>query len=240
VTLLRVQGVTHHYGGNPALRDIDLVINAGERVALIGPSGSGKSTLLRLLNGSLTPTTGEIFIAGQALSPLRGPARRALQQQVGTIYQQLHLVENLRVIHNVNAGQLGRWPWPKALFSLVWPQEVETARKALAQVGIAEQLYRRTDQLSGGEQQRVALARVLVQAPQILLADEPIASLDPERSREVLELLTAQAPTTLVMSLHTPALAQQFCNRLIGLREGRVLFDAPTCSAAQLAQLYQL
>lgn len=167
-----------------ALTNINLQVYPGDRMALVGPSGAGKSTLLQLLNGSLSPSSGEMLSFGQPWVQLSPRRRRKLQRQIGTIYQQFHLVPTLQVIHNVNAGHLGRWPWPKALWSLVVPQERDRARAALTQVGIPEMLYARTDQLSGGQQQRVAIARVLIQDPQIILADEPIASLDPERSRE--------------------------------------------------------
>ena len=135
------------------------------------------------------------------------------------------------MIHNVNAGQLGRWSFPKALLSLIIPQDVATAQAALTQVGIPEKLYERTDRLSGGQQQRVAIARVLVQNPWLILADEPIASLDPERSREVMDLLrdlTQAQGRTLVVSLHDIEFAKSHCQRIIGLQQGRIVFDLPT------------
>ena len=237
--------VTQQYGKFSALTDVNLQIFAGERVALVGSSGAGKSTLIRLLNGTLLPTQGEVWALGQRLNTLSAKQRRQVQRGIGTIYQQFHLVENLRVVHNVNAGQLGRWSFLKALVSLVVPQDLETVIKALTQVGIPEKLYARTDQLSGGQQQRVALARVLVQDPIAILADEPIASLDPELSREVMTLLhrlTVQQDCTLVVSLHAFEVARTYCQRIIGLREGRVLFDAPTSlvTADMVAALYRL
>ncbi len=229
--VFELQHVSQQFGQFSALTDINLQIAPGERVALVGSSGAGKSTLIRLLNGTLLPTEGDLWVLGQNLHSLTTPKLRRLQRQIGTVYQQFHLVNNLRVIHNVNAGHLGRWSFGKALLSLAVPLEVETAARALAQVGIPEKIYDRTDELSGGQQQRVALARVLVQHPLLILADEPIASLDPGLSREIMTLLRELATTgdrTLVVSLHTPELARIYCQRIVGLRQGRIVFDAPT------------
>jgi phosphonate transport system ATP-binding protein len=218
------------YGTFDALTGIDLRIEAGEQVALIGPSGAGKSTLIGLLNGTLPASAGEVLALGANLGALAPAARRRLQAQIGTIYQQFHLVENLKVVHNVNAGHLGRWSTPRALLSLLWPLEIETAKAALARVGIADKLYQRTGLLSGGEKQRVALARVLVQDPRAILADEPIASLDPERGREIMDLLrdlSRQSGKTLVASLHSVEFARSHFQRVVALREGRIYFDGP-------------
>lgn len=236
--------VTQRFGQFTALTNINLHIAAGERVALVGASGAGKSTLLRLLNGTILPTEGEVWALGRNLNQLRPRQLRRVQRQIGTIYQQFHLVDNLPVIHNVNAGHLGRWSFWQALFSLVFPLEAETALKALTQVGIPEKLYDRTDRLSGGQQQRVALARVLVQDPAVILADEPIASLDPELSRDIMDLLrnlSERGDRTLVVSLHDVELACTHCQRLIGLRQGRIVFDTTPAavSSAMLTDLYQ-
>jgi len=242
--IFSLQGVSQQFGSLLALAEIDLHIYPGERVALIGPSGAGKTTLLKLLNGTQLPTQGDVWVLGQNLARLSPRKLRQIQRQIGTVYQQLHLVENLRVIHNVNAGHLGRWPLWKAAVSLVRPLAVETARQALTNVGIPEKLYARTDRLSGGQQQRVALARVLVQDPLAILADEPISSLDPHLGREVMDLLhrmTEQRGKTLVASLHSVDLARDRCDRLIGLRDGRLVFDrrSDRVSSEALAQLYQ-
>jgi phosphonate transport system ATP-binding protein len=228
--IFELKHVSRFFGAVRALSDVNLQIRAGERVALVGSSGAGKSTLINLLNGTILPSSGLVRALGQDLGRLNPRALRQVQRDIGTIYQQFHLVDNLRVIHNVNAGHLGRWSLGKSLLSLVWPLEVETATQALTQVGIPEKLYEPTGQLSGGQQQRVAIARVLVQQPQAILADEPIASLDPERSREIMDLLRdlSQATgKTLVSSLHDIDLARSHFERLIGLHHGRVLFDAP-------------
>lgn len=160
VPLFELKQVSHQFGDFQALKGVNLQIFPGDRVALVGSSGAGKSTLIRLLNGTLRPTEGEVWALGRNLNQLKPARLRQVQQQIGTVYQQFHLVDNLRVIHNVNAGHLGRWSLFKALLSLLVPLEVETATQALAQVGIAEKLYAITRDLSGGQQQRVALARV--------------------------------------------------------------------------------
>lgn len=243
--LFELKQVSQRFGQFQALHNISLQIATGDRVALVGSSGAGKSTLLRLLNGTLFPSEGEVWALGRQLNRLSSRRLRQVQRQIGTVYQQFHLVDSLRVVHNVNAGHLGQWSFARALFSLLVPLEVETAARALSQVGIPDKLYARTDQLSGGEQQRVAIARVLVQNPLAILADEPIASLDPERSREVMDLLKSlceQTGRTLVVSLHDVEMARSYCQRMIGLRQGQIVFDAPSAdvTAAMFADLYRL
>ncbi|MEL7332469.1 MAG: phosphonate ABC transporter ATP-binding protein [Cyanobacteria bacterium J06560_2] len=255
--VLALKGVSCRFGLVTALNSVSLSVMPGEQVALVGPSGAGKSTLLSLLNGSQNPTTGEVTVLGRSLPILKGRRRRQLQQQIGTVYQQHQLIDNLRVIHNVNAGHLGRWSVWRALWSLIWPQQIEVARRALEALGVGDKLYARTDRLSGGQQQRVALARVLVQDPTIVLADEPVASVDPARAHDMMGLLCAMAGNlaaahqttpqkrqrrTLVVSLHTVELAKAYCDRIIGLRQGRIVFDEPTATVSdqQLADLYDL
>lgn len=243
--IFELKHVTKRFGKSQVLADINLQIQAGERVALVGPSGAGKSTLIGLLNGTQVPSQGEVWVLGRNLARLSPSQLRQVQRRVGTIYQKLHLVDNLRVIHNLNAGHLGRWSLFKAAFSLFFPLEVETAAQALLKVGIPEKLYERTDQLSGGQQQRVALARVLVQNPIVILADEPISSLDLERSREIMDLLrdmSEQTGQTLIISLHAIELALSHCQRIIGLRQGRILFDvpAPEVLPEMVAALYRI
>ncbi|GAB4525547.1 MAG: phosphonate ABC transporter ATP-binding protein [Anaerolineae bacterium] len=237
--------VSVHFRSTTALSDVSLIIHEGERVALVGPSGAGKSTLIQLLNGTIAPTQGTVRAFGRELNHLSGRERRRLQRSIGTIYQQFQLVDQLAVIHNVNAGHLGQWPFWKAALSLIRPLEVDRARWALSEVGIPEKIYARTDQLSGGQQQRVALARVLIQDPAVILADEPISHLDPERGREIMDLirnLCDRSGKTLVITLHRVDFARSHCRRIIGLRHGRVAFDLPAdeVTADHVRQLYQL
>lgn len=245
IPVFELKGVTHKFASFSALVDINFQIYPGERVALVGSSGAGKSTLLSLLNGTLIPNQGEVWVLGKNLSRLTSHRLQQVQREIGTVYQQFQLVDTLRVIHNVNAGHLGRWSFFKSAWSLAWPLEVETALKALTQVGIPEKLYERTDQLSGGQQQRVALARVIIQNPLVILADEPISSLDPELSREIMDLLrqmSHSAGKTLVISLHSLEFARSHCQRLVGLREGKIVFDAPVAAVSQemIEDLYRL
>ncbi len=245
VPIFELKNVTQKFGNFQSLTAINLKIEAGERVALVGSSGAGKSTLLNLLNGTLTPTEGEVWVLGRNLKKLRPRWRRQVQQKIGTIYQQFNLVDNLRVIHNVNAGHLGRWSLLKAAISLIYPLEVETAAHALQQVGIPEKIFERTDRLSGGQQQRVAIARVLVQNPTAILADEPISSLDPERGREIMDLLhqlSIDTGKTLVTSLHVIEFACSHYQRIIGLKAGKILFDSPASALTDkmIKELYKI
>ncbi len=225
---VRLRSVHRRFGSRTALADVDLRIDPGERVALLGPSGAGKSTLLALLNGSLPATGGSVEVLGAELVRLSRRRLRAVQAQVGFVHQRLHLVEQLRVVHNVSAGRLAHWGTARSLRSLVWPADVDRARQALDAVGLADSLLAPTARLSGGERQRVAIARALVQQPRILLADEPVSSLDPSRAEAVLHLLTRCVQQgTLVLSLHQPELARRHCTRAVGLRAGRVVFDVP-------------
>jgi phosphonate transport system ATP-binding protein len=232
-------------GGTTALADISLAIRSGERVALVGPSGAGKSTLLHVINGSVSPTTGRVEAFGTDFSSVSGAALTTLLARIGTAYQDLALVGPLRVIHNVNAGRLGAWSLGRALRSLMRPVGLNETAAVLNRLGIADKLWVRTDRLSGGEQQRVALARLLVQNAELILADEPIASLDPARGREVLQLfcdITRQDNRTLVVSLHAFDLALEMFDRVIGLRNGRIVFDTASenVDAAMALSLYDL
>jgi phosphonate transport system ATP-binding protein len=241
--VFELQSVSYNFGAFQALSDLSFRIQTGERVAIVGSSGAGKSTLLQLLNTTLLPTQGEIFLWGQNSRQIKPKVRQRLQRKIGMIYQQLHLVDTLGVIHNVNAGHLGRWSLLKALLSLILPQEVEIAHQALVKVGIPEKIFDRTDTLSGGQQQRVAIARILVQDPAVILADEPIASLDPSLSRDVMELLCQlciEQGRTLIVSLHDIQMARTYCDRMIGLQQGKMIFDIPSdrLTETMISQLY--
>lgn len=244
---VQLQDVTAAYGAVAALREVTLAVPPGQTVALVGPSGAGKTTLLRLLNGAVTPVTGDVTVDGSALATLTPDALRRLRSRIGFVHQDLRLVPNLRVSQNVLSGRLGR----RSLVQAVWrmlrpdPKELQAVHRMLEKVGIAEQMFQRVDRLSGGQAQRVAIARALYQEPRLLLADEPVASVDPARAAALLDLLTtigAEAGLTLVVSLHDPDLARQYFQRLIGLRDGRVVFDARAeeVTDAQLTALYAL
>ncbi len=208
----------------------------------MGASGAGKSTLLAVANGSVPPTAGTVAVLGEDPTTLRGPALRRLRARVGTVHQHLELAGQLRVVHNVNAGRLASWSAARAAWSLVRPQGVDDAVAALDRVGLADRVYDRTDRLSGGQRQRVAVARVLLQGPELVLADEPASALDPVLADRVLALLGEPAARggALVASLHDPLLALRHCDRVVGLAAGRVVLDAPatTLSAADLTDFY--
>ena len=226
--LVTAAGVSKSYSGFPALSPLSFAILPGERVALAGPSGSGKTTLLYLLAGILQPDSGSLSIDGKDLARVK-PGRE-LSLLVGIIHQQYDLVPHLPVLHNVLAGRLGQWGLLRSAASLVWPQERGLAETALERMGIGDKAWERTSHLSGGEQQRAAIARLMVQSPRVVLADEPVASLDPAMADEMLRLLTGLAEDSgraLVVSLHSPELIRRFCTRVIGLRAGHLAFDLP-------------
>jgi len=243
VPMFELTKVTKRYPGTVALEDLSLRIEPGEIVALVGPSGAGKTSLLNLLAAVILPDQGEVRIAGQASQRLR--AGRDLSRLVGIMHQQFDLVAPLPVVHNVLAGRLGEWGLLYSIFSLLFPRDVDRVREALARVGIADKLYERTSNLSGGEQQRVALARLLVQQPRAILADEPVASLDPARAADLIAMLTDIARGgghTLVASLHTVKLALDHFTRIVALRDGCIYFDRPASEVSphDLDQLYAL
>ena len=243
--MFEARGAAVSYGSLRALAGVDLRVDRGERLALIGPSGAGKSSLISLLAGRLLPAQGEVRVLGRDLGLASPRERRAIQHRLGTVRQQFDLVGQLRVVHNVNAGRLGGWSLLRAALSLLKPRDLDDVRAALAQVGLEDKLFERTDELSGGQQQRVAIARVLRQEPWAILADEPIASLDPVRGAEVVDLmlgLSAQLGTTLVVSLHDVDVALGRFDRVVALREGLVTYDGQPSglSEAAIAELYAI
>ncbi|NYG54400.1 ATP-binding cassette domain-containing protein [Nocardioides perillae] len=226
--VFELRGTVVAYGAHRALDGVDLVVRPGERVALLGPSGSGKSTLLSVLSGAAVPDDGAALLFGEDLAAVGHRRRRTLCAQVGALSQELDLVEQVRVLHNVNAGRLGRWPLRTALSALLTARADDEARRVLEQVGLPWAVHARTEQLSGGERQRVAVARLLVQGAAAVVADEPASSLDPTTARDVLALLPSSASTgTTVVSLHQPELARRTFTRALGLRRGRVVLDLP-------------
>ena len=249
--LVTIKSAAKVYGTNRGLAPLSLVIHAGERVALVGPSGSGKTTLLRLLAGALVPDEGPGAVVIDGKSPANLKPGRELASLVGIVSQRFDLVPHLPVLHNVLAGRLGHWSLARSILSLVWPMERRAAQQALARVGIADKINERPGHLSGGEQQRVAIARMMMQSPLVILADEPVASLDPARAEEVMELLVGlvswngdggDSRRALVASLHTASLIRRHFTRVIGLRESRIQFDipAPKLTDAVLDELYDL
>ena len=230
---IEVTNLSKSFKGKPALKNVSCTIKEGEMIALVGASGSGKSTLLRHLNGLHSGDSGSVAIFGTALqTDGRFHSKiRSLRSQMGCIFQQFNLVNRLTVIENVLVGNLSRLSVFNSVLHLFTQEEKLQALAALERVGILEQAYKRASMLSGGQQQRVAIARCLVQGAKIILADEPIASLDPESSRKVMELLVElnrQNGITVVTSLHQIQFVRSYCDRAIALRKGTVMFDGAT------------
>lgn len=220
---LEVEEVWKSFGSQPVLKGIDLLVPSGQATALLGPSGAGKTTLLRILAGALPPDRGRVRVLGIDLAELPTRKRRLLRQRVGLLYQNDALVPGLSALHNVLMGRLGRWSLATSLLSLIWPMEKERALLALREVHLEDKLHARIGALSGGQRQRLLIARLLLQDPEIILADEPAASLDPRLGRKALELLVGLAREhgkTLLVSLHDMNLVTDQFDRVLALRNG--------------------
>lgn len=226
--MLVVEGLTCRFGAKAAVDDASFQISPGGFVGVIGRSGAGKSTLLRTINRLVTPTQGRILFDGIDVTALRGKELRQWRARSAMIFQQFNLVGRLDVLTNVLMGRLATIPAWRSL-SQIWPEHDKAlAMSALEQFDIASLAAQRADQLSGGQQQRVAIARALVQQPDIILADEPIASLDPRNTKIVMDALlriNKHFGITVLCNLHSLDLARSYCDRLIGMAQGRVVFD---------------
>ncbi|MDP6351069.1 MAG: phosphonate ABC transporter ATP-binding protein [Alphaproteobacteria bacterium] len=221
-------GVAKTYdGGVAALHPTSLEIAPGSFVVLLGPSGAGKSTLLRTINRLETPSAGEVRIGAEAV----GPANlRQLRGRIGMVFQHFNLVGRLNVMTNVLCGRLGKHRGLASLLFLMGRADIDKAHAVLARVGLTDKAWERADRLSGGQQQRVGIARALVQEPALLLADEPVSSVDRATAREIMDLLADICRSdgiTTIVSLHQVALARRYGERVIGLNGGRVVFDGP-------------
>lgn len=236
-------GLTHS-NGFTALSHISLSAIQGESIALIGPSGAGKTSLLSTIGTAYLPTAGRMQVLGRAASAQSAAHElKALRSRIGTVHQAAPIALRQRVVTAVLAGKLGQWPLWKALASLAYPQDIAGAREAMARVQLEDKLFARCDQLSGGQLQRVGIARVLYQQAELILADEPVSALDPALSQATVQLLVREAAArqaTLVASLHAVDLALANFARIVGVRDGRLAFDLPAAqvSDAQLQALY--
>jgi phosphonate transport system ATP-binding protein len=243
--LIEVQDLVVRYGSQTVLHGVNFSAGAGERVAVLGSSGAGKTTFFRSINGFAPATSGSIQLEGVEVTRARGAALRRVRRQIAVVSQRHDLVDRLAVYQNVMAGALGRWSWPRALRFLARPtaEEIGHAASALRRVGLEHKLYQPTSSLSGGEHQRVAIARALVQQPVLLLADEPVASLDPRLAEQILDLLcklASETNVTLICSLHQPQLAETYFERIVEMSAGRVVADrAAVSSSAASPSLYQ-
>jgi phosphonate transport system ATP-binding protein len=243
--MLVVEGLTCRFGAKAAVDNASFTVTPGSFVGVIGRSGAGKSTLLRTINRLTPATEGRILYNGVDVTALRGKALRQWRARSAMIFQQFNLVGRLDVLTNVLMGRLSEVPFWRSLAQL-WPeQDVAIAMSALDQFDMAQLAAQRADQLSGGQQQRVAIARALVQQPEIILADEPIASLDPRNTRIVMDALlriNKHFGITVLCNLHSLDLARSYCDRLIGMAAGRVVFDGvPAALTEHIArELYDL
>jgi phosphonate transport system ATP-binding protein len=255
VTILEIEDLHKSYDDNtPVLRGISFTVECGEFVGIIGLSGSGKSTLLRCINRLVEPSSGQIripvaLINGKGDSRLADVAQfsqrelQRLRRKVGMIFQQFNIVKRLSVIENVLSGGLGYQPLLRSTLRGFTKEEKRKALINLKRVGLLDHAYRRADELSGGEQQRVAIARTLMQEPALILADEPVSSLDPKLSRVVLDILKRvcrEDGITALVSLHTLELTREYADRVLGLKSGRIFFDgcAEALTSAVIEEIY--
>ena len=226
--MLEISNVTRRFGSNVAVDRVALNIPHGQMVGIIGRSGAGKSTLLRMINRLIDPSEGAIRCEGAEVSVLRGAALRSWQRDCAMIFQQFNLVPRLDVVSNVLHGTLNRRSNVATLFNMFPQSDIHQAIDILDRLGIASHAPKRVEALSGGQQQRVAIARALMQDPKIILADEPIASLDPMNAQVVMDALrriNEEDGRTVVCNLHTLDTARRYCDRVVGMRDGRVVFD---------------
>jgi phosphonate transport system ATP-binding protein len=227
--LLKIEHLTKIYeNGTQALDDINLEVQQGEFVVVIGLSGSGKSTLLRCINRLVEPTDGSIYLSGEDVTAASRERLREIRREIGMIFQQFNLVKRSKVITNVLSGRLGYTRSSWSLLNRFSKQDKEKAFEKLDVVGILDKTYNRADSLSGGQQQRVGIARALMQEPKLLLADEPVASLDPATSHSVLKFVedvNKKMGITVLCSLHFLSLARRYATRIVALKDGKIVFD---------------
>jgi len=228
-TLLKIENLQKSYTRDKLiLKGIDVTFDRGEFVVVIGPSGAGKSTFIRCINRMIDPSGGEIYFNGEKTSHLKGKGLRDIRSQIGMIFQHHNLVSRTNVIRNVLHGKLGQMPAWKSLLGLYSEADKREAVELLKSVGLSEQMYQRADALSGGQMQRAGICRAMLQHPKLLLADEPIASLDPKSARTVmnhLHQITAENGLTCIVNLHQVDFARQYASRIIGIKDGVIVFD---------------
>lgn len=233
--MIQFQNVSKVYNnGTVGLNNINLTIQPGEFVVIVGLSGAGKSTLLRSVNRLHEITDGQILIDGNSITAARGAQLRRMRRGIGMIFQSFNLVKRVSVLRNVLSGRVGYHSTLRTMLGLFPQADIELSLKALERVNIREKAYARADELSGGQQQRVSIARALAQEAKIILADEPVASLDPLTTRQVmddLKRINQDLGITTIVNLHFIDLAREYATRIIGLRAGSVVFDGPVSEA---------
>ena len=229
--MLRLEKLVKRYKtGDEALKGIDLEIPKGQVMALIGPSGAGKSTLIRCVNRLVEPTSGKVFLGDTEITRLGKTQLRHARRRMGMIFQEYALVERLSVMENVLSGRLGYVGFWRSYFRKFPAEDVTEAFRLLERVGLDHMVDKRADELSGGQRQRVGIARALIQNPELLLVDEPTASLDPKTSRQIMRLiceLCAERQLAAVINIHDVLLAEMFAERIVGLQAGQIVYDGP-------------
>ena len=227
--MLKIKQLVKKYNtGDLALNSVDLEVHKGQVMALIGPSGAGKSTLIRCVNRLVAPTSGEIWFNGENIVKMRSGKLRRARRNMGMIFQEFALVERLTVMENVLSGRLGYVGFWRSYLRKFPQNDIKDAFRLLEKVGLDTMANKRADELSGGQRQRVGIARALIQNPDILLVDEPTASLDPKTSRQIMRLITELCEENqlgAIINIHDVALAQMFSERIVGLREGSIVYD---------------
>lgn len=233
--MVKLENIKKQFNGRNVLDGVNMSVTDGESIALIGSSGSGKTTLIRMINGFVIPDSGRITVGGKEIDYRNKEYLRQLRKKIGMIYQLFNLVERSTVLENVLAGALGRFDNGVDLLAStigIFPKkEIEKAMELIGFVRLEDKIYERVDRLSGGQKQRVAIARALMQDPKLLLADEPIANLDPKTSKQILELLlriNEEKGITLICVLHHIDTVKDFFNRVVALKNGNVYFDGET------------
>jgi phosphonate transport system ATP-binding protein len=227
--MLEIKQLVKKYNtGDLAINGVDLKVENGQVMALIGPSGAGKSTLIRCVNRLENPTSGEIWLNGENIVKMRSGKLRRARRNMGMIFQEYALVERLTVMENVLSGRLGYVGFWRSFLRKFPQSDINAAFGLLEKVGLDTMVNKRADELSGGQRQRVGIARALIQKPDILLVDEPTASLDPKTSRQIMRLITElceENQLTAIINIHDVALAQMYAERIVGLREGSIVYD---------------
>ena len=242
--MIKFENVDKVYSnGVKAMDDVSLTIEQGEFVAIIGLSGAGKSTLIRTINKMIDISAGKLTVNGIDVSGLKGASLRKFRRKIGMVFQSFNLISRISVIKNVLSARVADLSLPRVLFGLYSKQDKILALESLDKVDILEKAYIRADQLSGGQQQRVALARTLAQTPEIILADEPVAALDPVMADVVMEdfkRINRDMNITVIINIHHVDLALQYADRIIGIRAGKIVYDGPTASITQdvLKEIY--
>ena len=230
INMISFQNVTKKYpDGTMGLNPLNMKIEQGEFISIIGRSGAGKSTMLRLINGTILPSAGQLNVLGQAVTAKESAKKlRTMRREIGFVFQQFNLINTHTVISNVLMGRLGYMSTARGLLGLFSAEDIQMAENVLCEVGLKDQIKKRVDQLSGGQQQRVAIARAIVQQPKVILADEPMASLDPKLAEVVLDLLykfNQDRKITVLVNVHVLELAKRRATRIIGLKKGSLVFD---------------